>query len=127
MGSTNKIKNISPVEQQNGPVGSSSLNSLKKKKGGVGGRREEREENAMCAFFNQPLSKMYPIKKGKMSQSLILGHCDGIPLRFGSLFLLLIYVEQCERWTRHIELLRVNFSLSHPPRRSSLVQATAHI
>lgn len=81
----------------------------------------------MCAFFNQPRSKMYPIKKGKMSQSLILGHCDGIPLRFGSLFLLLIYVKWCERWTQRIKLLRVNFSLSHPPSHSSSVQATAHI
>lgn len=81
----------------------------------------------MCALFNLPLSKMYPIKKGKMSQSLILGHCDGIPLRFESLFLLLIYVKRCERWARHTELLRVSFSLSHPLSCSSSVQAAAHI
>lgn len=123
MGSTNKIKSISPDEQQNSLVGSSALNSQKKK----GGKKEEREENVMCAFFSQPLSKMYPIKKGKMSQSLILGHCNGIPVRFESLFLLLIYVKRCERWTRRIGLLRVSFSLSHPPSRSSSVQATAHI
>lgn len=81
----------------------------------------------MCAFFSQPLSEIYPIENQKMSQSLILGHCSGIPLRFESLFLLLIYVKQSERWAWSIELLRVSFSLSHPPNCSSFSQATAHV
>lgn len=66
-------------------------------------------------------------QKSNISPSLILGHCDGIPLWFGSLFLPLIYVERCERWTWHRELLRVSFSLSHPPIRSISLQATAHV
>lgn len=65
--------------------------------------------------------------KKATSHPLILGHCDGIPLWFGSLFLPLIYVERCERWTWHRELLRVSFSLSHPPIHSISLQATAHV
>lgn len=53
-------------------------------------------------FLISRYTKCIQLAKGKswekMPHAFILGHCDGIPIGFGSPFLRLIYVKRRERW-----------------------------